>query len=197
VHILVSRQLVDLSIDCFVHDRVSLSIPTFGTAIRANCNRDIHSARNVSLTSPLSERQFLHCFHDHSAPAKITNPSFAPASHGPKPIWTARSLPDLGLPACKAAHIFRKKCLARSAYAGRFSAPDLRARRRRTLADLNLGVVNKRQNLAEVARVDMRSADRTIPEIIGLSFGDAVRIEPTIPACFRIDPSPACAGLAQ
>ena len=108
VHILVSRQLVDLSIDCFVHDRVSLSIPTFGTAIRANCNRDIHSARNVSLTSPLSERQFLHCFHDHSAPAKITNPSFAPASHGPKPIWTARSLPDLGLPACKAVHIFRK-----------------------------------------------------------------------------------------
>jgi hypothetical protein len=39
----------------------------------------------VSLTSHLSERQFLHCFHDHSAPAKITNPSFAPASHGPKP----------------------------------------------------------------------------------------------------------------
>jgi hypothetical protein len=146
VHIVVSRQLVDLSIDCFVEDRVSLSVPTFCAAIRANCDRDIHSARDVSLACQLSERQFLHCFDDHSAPAKIANASFV--RHGPKPIWTARSLPDLGLPACKAVHIFRK-----NAQQVQDTQADLVHRtfarwRRCAFADLNLCVVHLRRHWA-------------------------------------------------
>jgi hypothetical protein len=95
VHILVSRELVDLSIDCFVEDRVSRSVPTFCAAIRANCDRDIHSARDVSLACQLSERQFLHCFHDHSAPTDIANASFVLARHASKPYSDKQKLAQI------------------------------------------------------------------------------------------------------
>jgi hypothetical protein len=108
VHIVVSRQLVDLSIDCFVDDGLSLFAPTHSAAIRANPNRDVHSASDVSLESPLLELQVAHCLDHHSALAKNANASFVPARHGSKPIRTSRSLAKLSLLACKAVHIFRK-----------------------------------------------------------------------------------------
>jgi hypothetical protein len=50
-------------------------------------------------------------------------------------------------------------------------------RRGRPFADLNLRVVHMRQHLVEIAHVEIRSADRAIAEMIGLGFGDAIRIE--------------------
>ena len=51
------------------------------------------------------------------------------------------------------------------------------ARRCRTFANLNLRVVNMRQHSDEIAHVEQRPADRAIAEMIGLGFGDAVRID--------------------
>ena len=52
--------------------------------------------------------------------------------------------------------------------------------RLRTFADLNLCVVNMREHLAEIAHIEPFPAARTFHEMIGLSFGDAVRIEAVI-----------------
>jgi hypothetical protein len=60
-----------------------------------------------------------------------------------------------------------------------------RPARLRTFADLNLGVVNMRQHLSQVAHVEQRSADRAIAEMIGLGFGNAVGVDASIAACFR------------
>jgi hypothetical protein len=50
--------------------------------------------------------------------------------------------------------------------------------RRRTIAfaDLNIGVVNMREHLAEVAHVEPFSAGGAFHEMVGLGFGGAVRI---------------------
>jgi hypothetical protein len=37
--------------------------------------------------------------------------------------------------------------------------------------------VNVRQHLPEVAHVQIRTADRAIPEMVSLGFGDAVSVE--------------------
>ena len=50
------------------------------------------------------------------------------------------------------------------------------ARRLRTFADLNFLIVNVRQELTEVAHVEIGPADWAIAEIIGLGFGSPVRI---------------------
>jgi hypothetical protein len=96
----ILRQLIDLAFHRLVDDRVSLSVPALCAAIRTNYNRDVHSARDVSLASPLSECQFLHCSCDRSAPANIANAAFARARHGAKSIWTSRTLPRFESPAC-------------------------------------------------------------------------------------------------
>jgi hypothetical protein len=46
-----------------------------------------------------------------------------------------------------------------------------------SLAYFNLSVVDVRQQLVEVAHVEPFSAARALHEMIGLGFGDAVRIE--------------------
>jgi hypothetical protein len=52
-----------------------------------------------------------------------------------------------------------------------------RPRRLQTFAYFNLSIVNMRQHLSQIARVDKRPADRAIAELIGFGFGGAVRIE--------------------
>jgi hypothetical protein len=54
------------------------------------------------------------------------------------------------------------------------------ARGLRTFAYLNLSVVHVRQRLVEVAHVEPFPAARTFHEMIGLGFGNAVRIEAAI-----------------
>ena len=56
----------------------------------------------------------------------------------------------------------------------------LTLRRSRSLANLNLSVVDVRQQLVEVAYVEPFSAPRALHEMISLGFGHAVRIEAAI-----------------
>jgi|SRR5882757_1836680 hypothetical protein len=51
------------------------------------------------------------------------------------------------------------------------------AGRLRTFADLNFLIVNVRQQLTEVAHVEIRPADRAIAEMIGLRFYGVIGIE--------------------
>jgi hypothetical protein len=57
--------------------------------------------------------------------------------------------------------------------------------RRSDLAYFNLRVVDELQQLVEFAHVEPFSAARTLHEMIGLGFGDAVRIEAAIIPSFR------------
>ena len=58
-------------------------------------------------------------------------------------------------------------------------------RRLRTFADLDLRVVNMHQNLAEVAHVEPFAAAGAFHEMIGLGFGEAVRLDAAIFNGFR------------
>jgi hypothetical protein len=50
------------------------------------------------------------------------------------------------------------------------------AGRLRTFADFNFLIVNVRQQLTEVAHVEIGPADWAIAEMIGLGFGDAISV---------------------
>jgi triphosphoribosyl-dephospho-CoA synthetase len=76
-----------------------------------------------------------------------------------------------------------------------------------TFADLNLCAVNVRQYLPKVARVDQRTADRAIAEMIGLGLRYAIRIpgrvsSPSYPKAtpsgsFSLNHSSAASGVAN
>src|ERR1700751_4186483 len=50
------------------------------------------------------------------------------------------------------------------------------AGRLRPFADFNFLIVNVRQQLTEIAHVEIGPADRAIAEMIGLGFGDAISV---------------------
>jgi hypothetical protein len=79
-----SGQLVDLSLDRFLDDRLGSFVRTAGAAFRTHGQRHGNPAEDVSLCGPLVERDFLHLLDDYTAIADVADAGIVRARHFPK-----------------------------------------------------------------------------------------------------------------
>src|SRR6266566_8782397 len=103
--------------------------------------------------------------------AQISNKLRPPCTKCGKPLLLTRREPE------KPGFELRVCYCASCGASDRVIAPLFGRGRLRTYADLNLWVAKVHQYLIKVAQIEPLPAARTCREMIGLAFGDAIRIE--------------------